>query len=307
MGAYPAISIKEIWNGDGANQLREYIKNNDLSLGCFGCRQQLLAGNFDAVKARQYDERRFNPNGYPSVMEFELSNVCNLECEMCSGDFSSLIRAKREKLPPIVSVYDAAFVNQLEEFIPCLEEVKFYGGEPFLIEIYYDIWERIMKINPSVRISVQTNATVLNNRVKNILEHTDFHINISLDSLQKETYESIRKNADFGRVMENVKYFHSYCKGKNTFIGISVCAMRNNWRELPDFIRYCNELEVPVYFHTVLDPYHLSIRGMKPAELAEMISYLQGFDFASQTAVQKKNGIHYTGFMNQDNCLAPRS
>ena len=52
--------------------------------------------------------------------------------------------------------YDAAFVKQLEEFIPHLEEVKFYGGEPFLIEIYYEIWEKIMELNPKVRISVQT-------------------------------------------------------------------------------------------------------------------------------------------------------
>lgn len=299
MGVYPAMSIMEIWNGEGANQLREYIKNNDLSLGCFGCRLQLIAGNFDAVKARQYDECSFNPNGYPSAMEFELSNVCNLECEMCRGDFSSLIRAKREKLPPIVCAYDAKFVDQLEEFIPYLEEVKFYGGEPFLIDIYYDIWERIMKINPNVRISVQTNATVLNNRVKNILEHTNLHINISLDSLNKTTYESIRKNAHFERVMENVKYFHSYCKSKNTFIGISVCAIRSNWRELPAFVQYCNELEMPVYFHTVLGPDHLSILGMEPAELAEITSYLQGFDFANQTPVQKKNRTHYFDFVNQ--------
>ncbi len=149
LGQYPARSIKDIWFGKEADQLRDYIRQNDLSLGCFGCRQQMTAHNFDAVKARQYDERRINPNHYPSVMEFELSNVCNLECEMCSGEFSSLIRAKREKLPPIVSVYDAAFVDQLEEFIPYLEEVKFYGGEPFLIDIYYDIWERIMRINPA--------------------------------------------------------------------------------------------------------------------------------------------------------------
>lgn len=299
LGEYPARSVKDIWWGAEADRLRDYIKHNDLSLGCFGCRQQITARNFDAVKARQYDERRINRNHYPSVMEFELSNVCNLECEMCSGEFSSLIRAKREKLPPIVSVYDAGFVEQLEEFIPFLEEVKFYGGEPFLIDIYYDIWERIMRINPAVRISVQTNATVLNNRVKNILEHTNFHINISLDSLQKETYESIRKNAVFERVMENLDYFYNYCKAKNTFFGISVCAMRQNWRELPAFINRFNTLDVPVYFHTVLDPYHLSLRSMKPEELSEAVKYLQGFDFPAGSPIQQKNRTHYFDFLNQ--------
>jgi MoaA/NifB/PqqE/SkfB family radical SAM enzyme len=299
LGEYPKQSIKEIWFGDKANELRDHIKHNDFSLGCGACEDQLLAHNFDAVKAKQYDEREFNKNGYPSVMEFELSNTCNLECEMCSGDFSSLIRAKREKLPPIKDCYDANFVKQLEEFIPYLEEVKFYGGEPFLIDIYYDIWEKIKEINPSVRISVQTNATVLNNRVKEVMANTNFHLNISFDSLVKETYESIRRNADFERVYDNIQYFYNYCKAKNTFFGISVCAMRQNWMELPSFIEFCNKMEVPVYFHTVFFPKHVSLRTMKSDELKVVIDTLSQHTFEIKSAVHKKNAKHYSDLVNQ--------
>ncbi len=299
LGEYPKQSIKEIWLGEQAEKLRDYIKHNDLSLGCSGCAQQLLAGNFDAVKAKQYDERKHNKNGFPSVMEFELSNTCNLECEMCSGDFSSLIRAKREHLPPLESPYDDRFVEQLEEFLPYLEEVKFYGGEPFLIEIYYKIWERIMVVNPAIRISVQTNATVLNNRVKRILEATNFHLNVSFDSLQKDMYEQIRKNAEYERTLENLKWFREYCRERDTFFGVSVCAMRQNWRELPDFVNFCNDMEVPVYFHTVFYPEHSAIRTMKPSELEEIINYLSGFSFPANTAVERKNQTHYTGVLSQ--------
>lgn len=299
MGEYPKQSIKDIWFGAEANKLRDFIKHNDFSLGCHGCKSQLVAGNFDAVKAKQYDERVSNTNRYPSVMEFELSNVCNLECEMCSGDFSSLIRAKREKMPPIHSPYDAGFVFQLEEFIPYLEEVKFYGGEPFLIDIYYQIWERIAAINPKVRVSVQTNATVLNNRVKNLLHEIDFHINVSLDALTKDVYEGIRKNADFDRVMENISYFHQYCRERNTFFGISVCAMQQNWKELPKFVNYCNELNVPVYFHTVFNPPHCAIRSLSTAEIEQVYQHLSEFDFPERTAVQKKNRRHFSDFTSQ--------
>ncbi len=299
LGVYPKQSIKQIWQSTEADKLRDYIKHNDFSLGCLGCKQQLIGGNFDAVKAKQYDEQVLNRNGYPSVMEFELSNVCNLECEMCSGNFSSLIRAKREKLPPLVSPYDDAFVRQLEEFIPHLEEVKFYGGEPFLIEIYYQIWEKIMELNPKVRISVQTNATVLNNRVKRILENTNFHINVSFDSLQKETYESIRINAEYERTMENLKWYREYCRQRNTFFGVSVCAMTQNWRELPDFINFCNDLDVPVYFHTVSNPKHCSIREMKADEIKVVLDELSAFSFPEANAVQKKNRTHYINYVDQ--------
>ena len=111
---------------------------------------------------------------------FELSNICNLECVMCNGDYSSLIRKNREKRDELAIPYDEKFLLQLEEYIPFLEEVKFYGGEPFLIELYYGIWEKIIRLNPAVRISVQTNATVLNRRVNEVLSKTNFHINVSL-------------------------------------------------------------------------------------------------------------------------------
>ncbi len=299
LGTYPQQSIKQIWFGDEANKLREYIKHNDLSLGCLGCKQHITSGNFDAVKTLQYDERTLNKNKYPSVMEFELSNVCNLECAMCNGNFSSLIRAKRENLPPLEIPYNTAFVNQLEEFIPYLDEVKFYGGEPFLVDIYYDIWERILKLNPKVRISVQTNGTTLNSRLKDLMEGIDFHINISFDSLKKEVYEEIRKNAVYERVRENINYFREYCRRKNTFFGISVCAMQQNRMELPEFINFCNGLDAPVYFHTVLYPEHCSIRNLSATQLDETVDFLKGFSFPEGTPVQKKNAQHYHDLLNQ--------
>ena len=263
------------------------------------CETLLKAGNFDAVKSKQYDSNTLNVNNYPSVMEFELSNTCNLECVMCSGDFSSLIRAKREKLPPLVDAYDTSFVDQLEEFIPYLEEIKFYGGEPFLIEIYYDVWERVKKLNPKIRLTVQTNGTTLNNRVKEIMEHTTFNINVSLDSLQKENYERIRKNANFDRVMDNIGYFYNYCKSKGTTFGISVCGMQQNWREMPDFVKYCNGMDVQLYIHTVFNPAECAIVNLEPEELKQMAAYLQKFDFPADTPSQKKNRTHYQDFVGE--------
>ncbi len=297
LGVYPQQSIHDIWFGEKADELRRRLENNDLSQGCEGCLQMLLAGNFDAAKSKQYDEIPLNANRYPSAMEFELSNVCNLECTMCSGDHSSLIRENREKRAPLPVVYDQAFVEQLEEFIPHLSEVKFYGGEPFLIDIYYQIWERIMAIKPDIRITVQTNGTILNNRVKNILAKTNFHIGISLDSLQKDTYENIRVNAKFDRVMENLRWFREYAREKGTFFGISVCMMRQNWQEAPDFIRFCNELECQVYFHTVFYPLSSSIHAMPQNELLDIVTYLQGFTFPKETPVQQKNSLHYRNFV----------
>jgi len=298
LGQYPDKTIAEIWNGEKAEQLRNLIKQNELPISCYDCKLGLESGNFDAVKAKMYDALPVNAD-YPSVLEFELSNTCNLECIMCKGEFSSLIRKNRENKPPLENPYDSLFVDQLVDFIPHLYEVKFYGGEPFLIDIYYEIWDKILSINPKCRISVQTNATVLNDRVKGLLAKGNFHLNISLDSLSKDTYEAIRVNADFERTMDNIKFFHDYCKRKNTFFGISACPMQQNWKELPDFINFCNELEAPVYFHTVWSPADCALMKMTAKELKKVCLYLEEYEFPKRTAIENKNRRHYQDYLSQ--------
>jgi MoaA/NifB/PqqE/SkfB family radical SAM enzyme len=159
--------------------------------------------------------------------------------------------------------------------------------------VYYEIWEKIALLNPTCRISVQTNATTLNNKVKNCLENGNFHLNISLDSLVKENFEHIRKNANFERVMDNLKYFHSYTKSKSTFFGISTCVMRDNWKELPDFIRFCNQLEVPIYFHTVYFPSVRALWNLDSDQLEEISLFLSKESFPSGSEIQRKNKIHF--------------
>ncbi len=298
-GIYPEKSIKEIWFGSAAEQLREYISHDDLTQGCAGCQEQIVAGNIDATKAKQYDELPLNTNLYPSVLEFELSNVCNLECTMCSGDFSSLIRKNKENRPPLPNPYDDAFVEQLREFIPHLTEVKFYGGEPFLIDIYYQIWDLIIELKPSIRVSVQTNATILNNKVKTILDKTNFHINISFDAIVKENYEAIRLNANYDRVMENIQYFRAYTKQKGTFFGISTCAMRQNWQELPDMIRFCNDLDCPAYFHTIFFPEDHALHNLPQAELEKIVAEFRTQEFPKLNPVQIKNAQHLEDTIKQ--------
>lgn len=299
IGTYPDQSIKEIWYGENLGVLRDYIKHNDLSLGCKGCYHHLNAGNFDAAKPHDFDALKKNSAGFPASMEFELSNTCNLECIMCNGNFSSSIRKNREKKPPIKSNYDASFVDQLEEFIPYLEQASFYGGEPFLVDIYYEIWERIADMNPDINIMVQTNATILNQRVKKLLDRARFNINISIDSLQKENYEYIRKNARFEKVMGNLEYFRSYCSKKKTNFFISACAMPQNWHELPDFIHFCNRLNTQVYFHQVIGPEKNALGMLSVSELEKVYHGLSAHDFPANTPIEKKNKEHYEGLVQQ--------
>ncbi|MDD4214423.1 MAG: SPASM domain-containing protein, partial [Bacteroidales bacterium] len=77
-GRYPEQNISEIWNGQKIKELRDVLKHADLSKGCFHCKNRIDDGNFDAVEAALFDVIPLK-NHYPAMMEFELSNECNLQ------------------------------------------------------------------------------------------------------------------------------------------------------------------------------------------------------------------------------------
>lgn len=292
LGTWPYQTLRDMWQGAAANQLRAYIADNDLGGGCAECGLMIASGNYQGVRAHYYDEyARGGPlatakkwmqklsgrQPYPRVMEFELSNECNLECVMCNGYFSSSIRKNREKLPAVPMVYDDRFVEELDEFIPHLTDAKFLGGEPFMIDIYLKIWERIQKIKPGIRIHITTNATFLNRRVKDLLESLNAGIILSIDSVNPDTYKKIRINGNYQRVMENLEYFRDYTSRKKTFLSMAVCPITYNWHELPELLEFCVERNIALYFNAVFSPSEYSLRDQGPDDLAHVIETLEAY------------------------------
>ena len=297
-GTYPEESIHDIWFGEKRKNFLEHILHNDLSLGCSICEHYLKIKNFKGVKSRFYDNAPV-AELYPSRLEFQLSNTCNLECAMCDGWSSSLIRKNRDKLPTIGNPYDDDFVRQLEEFIPHLKQAHFVGGEPFVISIFYKIWDKIIALNPECLITVQTNATVLNDRIKTMMEKANFSVNVSLDSLKKDTYEKIRKNASFEKTMENINWFMDYCKRKDSFFYFTPCPMQWNWEELPELINYANIKEVRIIFHTVLYPHFASLFGLRNGKLGRIYKKLAAVKLPETTVSERFNKDSYDAILYQ--------
>ncbi len=294
IGSYPKESVSEIWNSDKAIQFRKTMKDFDLSQGCGICHADLQTKDFNEIRASQFD-RIPRHKSYPTMMEFLVSNTCNLECIMCKGEFSSLIRKNREKLPPITTPYDEKFITQLKEFIPYLHETRFSGsGEAFSIEMNYRIWDMIIELNPKCVIMVQTNGTYLNARIKDYLERGNFQIGVSLDSLKKETYEEIRLNSNLEKVMEHIDYFHEYSAKRKVKFSIALCVMRQNWHELPAFINYANSLNATATFHKVWNPVEYSLSSLGSEELNRIYTYLSGFKFDTLNSLQEQNVAHYS-------------
>jgi MoaA/NifB/PqqE/SkfB family radical SAM enzyme len=268
--------LLEMWDGAGAADLRAAVRADDLDHRCSRCAEEIAGGNLRGVLAQGFD--RFVADAdrpWPSRMEFALTNACNLQCVMCSGEFSSAIRAHREGLPPLASPYDEAFLEELTPFLGPLEQARFLGGEPFLADINYRIWDLMTATGSTAECNVTTNGTQWGRRVEAVLEQLPFSVGISMDGVRRRTIESIRAGVSYDRLMANLDRFLAYRDRRGLSLSLTFCLMVDNWEELGAFLRFADERDCGVYVNTVRQPPRHSLFHLPSAELRLVVDRLE--------------------------------
>lgn len=282
LGKYPENTIFEIWNGEKIKELRTALDNYDFSKGCQLCynrisegaiRNSLLKNNFDTDYAQQQ-------NILPSMIELEISTICNYECIMCGGKWSSSIRKNREKLPPLYTPYDDKFITDLKPYVKSLKFIKLLGGEPFAAPIYYKLLDMLYEVNRNVEINVTTNCSIYNEKVENVLKRGQrISLCISIDSVNEKTYNFIRKNGNLTKVLENIKRIQNIERetGRGLIASIAFCPMIQNWKEIPDIIRFCkNNSLLGLDFNHVTGPLGGRIKGIHDTHIEKRNSIYNG-------------------------------
>lgn len=301
LGEYPQNSIAEIWNGEKIKKLRERIAKHCLDYGCEECFNQLLLKNFYSVTAWHYDYiRPINKKTVqPTAFDFQLSNICNYECIMCSGELSTSIRNNREHSPLYGCPYDDKFIEQLRPYIPNLQNASFTGGETFLNPLYYKIWDIIAEENPNCIISVSTNGSILDERIKSYMERLKFNVTISINAVDEDIYKSIHVGGNMETVLNNYKYFKEYCKQAGTQLMIKICPLRQNIYHIPTLMQYFNQNDTCLSFNKVMYPPHCSLWNLPPNELCKIIDFLKQNIKDAATKTERLNNSRYDTLINQ--------
>ncbi len=280
LGHLASQRLAQIWRGPRAEALRQALDRGDFSLGCEHCRWQFDDGTAHLAHARKYDAYAPSAGGelWPTNMEFNLSNTCNLECPMCSGELSSAIRARRDRLPPLPKVYGDAFFEDLREFLPHLKTAQFLGGEPFLIREHFRVWDLMIEGGHPVRCEVTTNGTQFTAQVERVLDRLPVSINISLDGVRRATVETLRRNAQQDEILANYARFRDYCRQRGTSIGLNFSLMRQNWEEFGEFLEFAEADQVQVSVCTVVYPPAFSLYSLPSDELGRVVDALDRQD-----------------------------
>jgi MoaA/NifB/PqqE/SkfB family radical SAM enzyme len=136
----------------------------------------------------------------PTYVQIEPVGQCNLRCKMCPINF-------REDQPLVGSSKMMQFelYTRLVDQFANLKILHLQGlGEPMLHPRFFDMVEYAAQ--KGVRVTTNTNLTLLNDKkVERCITSGLETLYFSIDGTTAETYENIRINAQFHRVISNLK------------------------------------------------------------------------------------------------------
>jgi MoaA/NifB/PqqE/SkfB family radical SAM enzyme len=135
----------------------------------------------------------------PTALWIEPTNKCNLKCIMCPN---SVKENKQEGFMDL-GLYQK-LIDEAKGFVNWVTLCM--SGEP-LLHPDFPAMVRYAKEN-GIKTYVSTNGTVLNGDMTREILGVDLDwISFSFDGCTKETYERIRKGADFEKTISNIKDF----------------------------------------------------------------------------------------------------
>lgn len=301
LGKYPENSISEIWNSSKRKFLAKSLINGVFGEGCDACSLSYKNHIFTNAANRNYDNLKSRLYRYPKQIEFQLSNVCNMECLVCSGEYSSGIRANREKLPPYNNPYDENFIKELIPFIKHLKHAGFTGGEPFINELYFKIWDVIKSTNKNTIISISSNGSIWNEKIENALNGIKTRITISIDSLNPEIYSTIRTKGNLNTVLKNIERILQIKEERNIELTVKFLVMPVNLMSIPELFTYFNNKNVYLTPKFVQHPLLASLQILPSSEIAESIDLLNKniSNLQDKTHIQKLNINRYQDMIKQ--------
>ena len=160
---------------------------------------------------------------YPVYYEIRPSNICNLQCRMCSPSSSHLIGREYKKINLIDKIptperSDFSIIN-----FNNLKKLYVAGGEPTAMAKFYEFLDQcIQNKQTDFEFVVNTNGTKLNNRFKKQLKQfSNFQFIVSVDGIGSiNTY--IRWPSQWENIIENIHYLrkNNHVVSFNTTVSI---------------------------------------------------------------------------------------
>jgi len=140
-----------------------------------------------------------NHNRKINYLRLAVTDRCNLRCNYCMPaegiDFSS-----NDKL---FTIDELSRLSQLL-VTQGIDKIRITGGEPFVRKDLMVLLRNLSKMKDLNDISVTTNATLIGPYIDELKELGITNINVSMDAINRETFEKITRRDQYDTVHNNI-------------------------------------------------------------------------------------------------------
>lgn len=140
-----------------------------------------------------------NHNRAINYLRLAVTDRCNLRCNYCMPE-EGINFAKNDKLFTIDELV------RLSEIVVAqgIDKIRITGGEPFVRKDLMVLLRSLSKLDGLNDISVTTNATLIGPHINELKELGIKNINVSMDAINRETFERITRRNEYDVVYNNI-------------------------------------------------------------------------------------------------------
>lgn len=200
---------------------------------------------------------------FPTQINIEVTSICNAKCVMCPRH---LIKRRMEVMPMELykKIVDDARDIGTKQFV-----LTGYG-EIFTTKRYKEFITYLSQQIPDALIRVVTNGSLVDEEAAQFLiDSKIFRVDISIDGITKETYETIRKNLRFEQVLNNTRRLIEIKKQRKAEypkIRLNIVAQKENEHELREFAAMWKDQADYIGEHFLLSRLGMVDNGRSPGE-----------------------------------------
>lgn len=171
-------------------------------------------------------------------LRISLTERCNLRCFYCMPEEGIKLRDKANFMTS-EEVIDIA-----KTFVELgVKKIRITGGEPLIKKDVAHILTELGKL--PIELSLTTNAVLVDKYIDVFKNSGITSVNVSLDSLDEDSFNQISKRNYFKRIKQNIVLLLQH----QFNVKINVVVMRGvNEYEIPDFIKWTQQLNIQIRF-----------------------------------------------------------
>jgi len=249
---------------------KEQLAQGQWPDACIGCKEHEEKG----LQSRRLLKDHYGPE--ITHLDLRFGNSCNLKCISCHSGASSSIaeeahEMEKQKLQPYHQVLEISNYNWYDErylhyfdSLP-LKEVYLTGGEPMMVKYLPNFLERL---DSSVTIRFNTNATIYNPKVHELLKRFDRVImSLSLDAIGRKI-EYIRYGSKWNDIEKNVRIY------KDLYTcDVAPCISVLNALYYDEIREWADNMNMKVWENLLINPDWLHVKNA-PDSLKKQFKYI---------------------------------